>query len=204
MKQRHGVVPCDDEDSTERPLRVACLSTDYSVQNVLIQMGLSVLSIDGLRIRSAKKWALICRACSRVIRDTTKLFCSHCGNSGLRRVALTVRDDGTEIVEEPLNRRINLRGRVYPIPKPKGGRKGDLILCEDQMLIGGRDRLLRQQQKAWDKELAARDPFNPDNLYEQKGWQHRTLEGVRKGPRIGLGPGNPNSKRWHLKHNGRK
>lgn len=40
---------------------VACMTTDYSVQNVLLQMGLDVITIDGLAVRSVKSWALICR-----------------------------------------------------------------------------------------------------------------------------------------------
>ena len=35
----------------------------YAVQNVLIQIGLPVLSVDGYRIHSVKHWAQICRGC---------------------------------------------------------------------------------------------------------------------------------------------
>lgn len=97
----------ENEEEASKRLRVACLTTDFSMQNVLLQLGLSVLSVDGLRVRSAKRWALICRfvssagvnlvnnsicfflrACKTVITDTTKKFCSHCGNDSLRRVCI--------------------------------------------------------------------------------------------------------------------
>lgn len=46
---------------------VACMTTDYSVQNVLLQMGLDVVTIDGLAVRSVKSWALICRYVCRLL-----------------------------------------------------------------------------------------------------------------------------------------
>ncbi|KAL8434735.1 hypothetical protein ACSSS7_002980 [Eimeria intestinalis] len=40
---------------------VSCMTTDFSIQNVLLQMGLGVLSVDGKKIRTVKVWALLCR-----------------------------------------------------------------------------------------------------------------------------------------------
>lgn len=40
---------------------VSCMTTDFSMQNVLLQMGLNVLAVDGRRIRTVKIWALLCR-----------------------------------------------------------------------------------------------------------------------------------------------
>ncbi|KAL8453639.1 hypothetical protein Emed_000774 [Eimeria media] len=40
---------------------VSCMTTDYSIQNVLLQMGLGVLAVDGKKIKTVKVWALLCR-----------------------------------------------------------------------------------------------------------------------------------------------
>jgi RNA-binding protein NOB1 len=44
-------------------LDVACMTTDYAMQNVLLQMGLNLISVDGKRIKSVKSWVLRCHAC---------------------------------------------------------------------------------------------------------------------------------------------
>jgi len=45
------------------PARVACITTDFAMQNVLLQMRIRVISVDGLAIRTAKTWVLRCHAC---------------------------------------------------------------------------------------------------------------------------------------------
>ena len=46
--------------------RVACMTTDFSMQNVLMQLGLKVLSVDGLLVKSVKQFVLRCMACYQV------------------------------------------------------------------------------------------------------------------------------------------
>jgi len=146
---------------------------------------------------------LICRACGAFTRDTTKLFCQKCGNATVDKVPITVSASG-EVVLHDNRKKINNRGTIYSIPKPRGGRNDkDFIVCEDQMMMGGRDREYRHQRRQWETLRQSRDPFNPDVAYEQTGWWSRkTLPSGKiavKGPpkvQIGLGRGNPNSNRW--------
>lgn len=42
------------------------------MQNVLLQMGLRVLSVEGKRITRVKQWALRCFGCFKITRDMTK------------------------------------------------------------------------------------------------------------------------------------
>ncbi|CAI9545693.1 unnamed protein product [Staurois parvus] len=42
---------------------VGCLTTDFAMQNVLIQMGLHVLSVDGMLIRQTRNYVLRCHGC---------------------------------------------------------------------------------------------------------------------------------------------
>lgn len=70
--------PKEDEDSWITPsnigsiklnpanrdtVTVACLSTDFAVQNVLLHMGLRVIAADGMLVKRLKTWILRCYAC---------------------------------------------------------------------------------------------------------------------------------------------
>lgn len=44
-------------------LKSACMTSDFAVQNVLIQMGLNLVGGEGRRIRSIRSWVLRCHAC---------------------------------------------------------------------------------------------------------------------------------------------
>ncbi|GFR90232.1 RNA-binding protein NOB1 [Elysia marginata] len=46
-------------------ISVGCLTTDFAMQNVMIQMGLNVLSVDGMLIKRAKSYVLRCYGCMR-------------------------------------------------------------------------------------------------------------------------------------------
>lgn len=44
-------------------LKSACMTSDFAVQNVLLQMGLNLVGGEGRRIRSVRSWVLRCHAC---------------------------------------------------------------------------------------------------------------------------------------------
>lgn len=44
-------------------LKVACLTGDFAMQNVALQMGLNVFGVGGQKIREVKTWVLRCHAC---------------------------------------------------------------------------------------------------------------------------------------------
>lgn len=44
-------------------LEVACMTSDFAMQNVLLQMGLNLVSSDGKKIDKVKTWVLRCHAC---------------------------------------------------------------------------------------------------------------------------------------------
>ncbi|BFI04742.1 RNA-binding protein NOB1 [Marchantia polymorpha subsp. ruderalis] len=114
---------------------IACMTGDYAMQNVILQMGLRLLSTSGQHIKELNKWILKCQACGKVTHETGRLFCPKCGNGGtLFKVSITVGPNGT--VHAGRSRRPILRGTRYSLPLPKGGREGALknpILREDQL-----------------------------------------------------------------------
>jgi hypothetical protein len=66
-------------------MKTACVTTDFSMQNVLMQMGLNVVSVDGMLVRAAKQWVLRCMACFKVHYEMDRLFCSKCGANHMSR-----------------------------------------------------------------------------------------------------------------------
>ncbi|XP_060041269.1 RNA-binding protein NOB1 isoform X2 [Erinaceus europaeus] len=78
-----------------KDIRVGCVTTDFAMQNVLLQMGLHVLAVNGMLIREARSYILRCHGCFKTTSDMNRVFCSHCGNKTLKKVSVTVGDDGT-------------------------------------------------------------------------------------------------------------
>ncbi|TYI11654.1 hypothetical protein ES332_A09G221800v1 [Gossypium tomentosum] len=114
---------------------VACVTGDFAMQNILLQMGLRLLAPGGMQIRQLHRWVLKCHACYTVTAEIGRIFCPKCGNGGtLRKVAVTVGENG--IVLASHRPRITLRGTKFSLPLPQGGRDAitkNLILREDQL-----------------------------------------------------------------------
>jgi RNA-binding protein NOB1 len=119
----------------EARVALGCLTGDFAMQNVLIQLGLNVVSVDGLRITAARRWALKCFSCFAIERNTSKIFCSACGNSTLRRIQVQSTPDGglAEVPSASAARPMSTRGFIHPIPQPRGGRNRGMALSEDEL-----------------------------------------------------------------------
>ncbi|XP_023380402.1 RNA-binding protein NOB1 isoform X7 [Pteropus medius] len=131
---------------------------DYDLQelmNVLLQMGLHVLAVNGMLIREARSYILRCHGCFKTTSDMSRVFCSHCGNKTLKKVSVTVSDDGSLHMHFSRNPKVlNPRGLRYSLPSPKGGKYAiNPHLTEDQ-----RFPQLRLSRKARQKT----DVFAPD------------------------------------------
>ncbi|PSC73917.1 RNA-binding NOB1 [Micractinium conductrix] len=138
---------------------VCILTADFAMQNVIMQMGLRLVTPDGRRITRLSRWVLRCTACFLVTKEMGRLFCPRCGNATLDKVQLVVGPDGSE--QYGVKRKHILRGTRFSLPKPRGGRHRDLILREDQLLAKAH-RLRKKKEK---EEL---DPFAPE--YGQDTW----------------------------------
>lgn len=53
------------------PIPVACMTGDFAVQNVLMQMGLALVGTNGVRIQRVKSWVLRCHACYKCVSGGT-------------------------------------------------------------------------------------------------------------------------------------
>ncbi|OWK16421.1 NOB1 [Cervus elaphus hippelaphus] len=140
-----------------KDVRVGCVTTDFAMQNVLLQMGLHVLAMNGMLIREARSYILRCQGCFKTTSDMSRVFCAHCGNKTLKKVSVTVSDDGTLHMHFSRNPKVlNPRGLRYSLPTPKGGKYAiNPHLTEDQ-----RFPQLRLSRKARQKT----DVFAPDYI----------------------------------------
>ncbi|GAB1519537.1 20S-pre-rRNA D-site endonuclease nob1 [Rhizoctonia solani] len=193
---------------------VACMTADYAMQNVLLQMGLNLVGTEGRRVASVKSWVLRCHAC---FKDNTKKFCPTCGNATLLRTSVTTTGPGADGSEPTFqvhlkkNFQFKNRGTKYSIPSPKpGAAKGgagstNIILREDQVEFqkGVHQEAVRQrkEQKRVDRALAGGKGTGMS--WDDPDWIPEILTGTRRPggglPTIGHGRRNPNEVRHKKK-----
>ena len=178
--------------SNEPRIQIACITTDFAMQNVLLQIGLNLLSPSLQRIRNIKTYILRCHACFQQVKDTSKQFCPRCGKPTLTRVSCSTNQKGDFRIHLKKNMQWNHRGDRYSIPKPvsgsasgkvgqgKGGGKGGwgkaLILAEDQKEY---QRVIGKESSVKAKDLMEED-YLPGILTGDRG-----RSGGR--PKIGAG-----------------
>ena len=131
-----------------KPRFVQYITSDYAMQNVIIQMGFKLLSLDGRRITRVKRFKLLCRACQRLNLNIEKMFCEYCGSHTLIKVSVYINNNGEITFFKNPRRKPRLRGTKYSLPKPQGGREGDgLILREDELMVGHKRIMVRRIEK---------------------------------------------------------
>lgn len=207
-------------------LSVACMTGDFAVQNVLLQMGLSLVGIDGTRIERVKSWVLRCHACGKICKDAERKFCSSCGNATLLRASVTTEapgsgGDGQMHVHLKPNFQYRNRGTVYSLPMPRpgsatGGKPSGSsrnpktpvpVLREDQpeWQRGVAQVRVRQakEERALQKSLA-RGQDSLSSRYADPDWLPDLLTGAHSNapselPALGIGRKNPNERRRRRK-----
>lgn len=118
---------------TSPSVKVACVSSDFAVQNVLLQMRLKLYSPDGFRIKRLKNWLLRCHACYATTKEMDRKFCPKCGGATLIRTSYSIDTQGQLTLYLRADFQYNNRGTQYSIPMPKSGRNANnLMLREDQ------------------------------------------------------------------------
>ncbi|NXD85866.1 NOB1 protein, partial [Halcyon senegalensis] len=158
-------------DTAAVSVQVGCVTTDFAMQNVLLQMGLHVLAVNGMLIRQARSYILRCHGCFKTTSDMTKVFCPNCGNKTLKKVSVSVSDDGSLHMHFSRNPKVlNPRGLRYPLPAPKGGKHANNPhLVEDQPFPQQRlSRKARQKTNVFDPDyIAGVSPFAENDIYSR-------------------------------------
>ncbi|KAF7726824.1 Nin1 binding protein [Apophysomyces ossiformis] len=191
-----GVTP--EELRRTNKVDVACMTNDFAMQNVLLQMNLNLVSSGGYRITKIKNWVLRCHACYTVTSNMEKKFCPKCGNASLRRVSCSTNSKGEIRYHLKRNFTHNLRGTKYDVPIPKGGRHANnIVLREDQ-----KEYIKAQQSRSKQKVI---DMFDPDFIPMYRKADTRTINNNMFGTStIGFGRRNPNEVRRKSNKNKRK
>ncbi|MEQ2260268.1 Nin1 binding protein [Xenotaenia resolanae] len=100
-----------------------------------------------------------------------KAFCPHCGNQTLKKLAVTINDDGSIQMHFSKNPKVlNPRGLRHSLPLPQGGKHGNNPhLVEDQRFPQQRlSRKARQKTNVFDPNyLAGVSPFCENDIYSR-------------------------------------
>uniref|UniRef100_A0ACD5TBD6 Uncharacterized protein n=1 Tax=Avena sativa TaxID=4498 RepID=A0ACD5TBD6_AVESA len=177
---------------------VACVTSDYAMQNVILQIGLRLLAPGGMQIRQLHRWVLKCHACYKVTQEIGKIFCPKCGNGGtLRKVSVTVGENGITMASR--RPRVTLRGTKFSLPMPQGGRAAVInnpILREDQLPSKVLHPKSKKSSKLGDDFLGAED------IFTHSGEKKVELKPpVRKALAMFSGKRNPNDNHFSRKKN---
>uniref|UniRef100_A0A2K6BBA3 RNA-binding protein NOB1 n=1 Tax=Macaca nemestrina TaxID=9545 RepID=A0A2K6BBA3_MACNE len=97
-----------------KDVRVGCVTTDFAMPGIHLVL-----------------WGGVC---CLTTSDMSRVFCAHCGNKTLKKVSVTVSDDGALHMHFSRNPKVlNPRGLRYSLPTPKGGKYAvNPHLTEDQ------------------------------------------------------------------------
>ena len=187
--------------------RAACATTDFAMQNVILQMNLELLSVDGVRVRRLKTWVTRCGACFTIYggndqkgKQGNRLFCDKCGSNALQRVSASVdRSSGRLKLHMKKNYQYNTRGTKFALPKAGKGNKyeGDLLFAEDQLMYGAWGQKVRKGKS----KSSCQSIFGSD-LASDLGC-HTDLT-KRDDIKVGFGRRNPNSSKFGRERRGKK
>lgn len=165
---------------------ISCVTTDFSMQNVLLQMGLSVMSVDGLLVTQVKQFVLRCMACYQLHYDMNRLFCKRCGVNHMSRVAVSINASTGQLkLHLKQNYKVNTKGMKYSIKQPlqtNNRYQGDILLREDQLLSG----IWRQKVVKINKDVKS---MFGDEVTNDIGLQVNKSSAIA----VGFGRRNPNA-----------
>uniref|UniRef100_A0A6B2L7F7 RNA-binding protein NOB1 n=1 Tax=Arcella intermedia TaxID=1963864 RepID=A0A6B2L7F7_9EUKA len=169
--------------AVDKEVKVGCLTTDFAMQNVILQMKLNLITVDGMVIKKTKRWILRCYSCYKLCHQADKLFCPNCGHSTLQKVAYEIDENGVATYHLPAPKR-GQKKKNFKLPAPRGGRNANnIILYENQ--------LPKPQHRR--KQLSPEEEFFSSN----RKMEHKTFVGFAKNP-------NQQKKRTGKKKNNRK
>lgn len=177
-QERDAAGDTASRNPSQRIIQVATISTDYALQNVLLQMNLNLLSPGLHRVRHLKTFVLRCHGCFATVKEMERQFCPRCGKPTLTRVTCTTNENGEFKLHLKKNMQWNKRGDKFSIPKPmagasngkvKGGGKdgwgNELILAEDQKEY---ERAVSEQKRTRQRDLMDED-YLPSILTGDRG-----------------------------------
>ncbi|XP_023944084.2 RNA-binding protein NOB1 [Bicyclus anynana] len=147
----------DDGVFEEKNVEVACITSDFAMQNVLKQIGLNVTSIDGRVIRQLRTFIFRCTTCFKTTSIMTKLFCPKCGHATLKKVSVSVDEHGNQHIHINGKKPLTARGKRFSLPTPRGGQHFQYPIVTEDQHIHKRfaTRMARSKTNALDPDYTA-------------------------------------------------
>lgn len=146
----------NDDLLDDKPSIVACITTDFAMQNVLKQMNLNVAALDGRMIKQLRTFILRCYTCFKTTSLMEKVFCPKCGNKTLKKVAVSVDSDGKQRIHINARKPLTAKGKKFSLPTFQGGKhSNNPILTEDQPM---------PQQRPTRQARMKNNPLAPDYI----------------------------------------
>ncbi|OLY82435.1 20S-pre-rRNA D-site endonuclease nob1 [Smittium mucronatum] len=187
-------------------LIVGSVTSDFAMQNVILGMGLGLVSVDGFVIKELKTWVLRCHSCFETTPKMDIQFCPSCGHPTLIRASVSsqrTRDDSIiKKVHLKKNFKYNLQGTRYSIPSAVGGKSGTDIItrADDKRYLDSMARrnllvskMERQQLKGdgglWDVGYVPNMLIGAGDGTKARNGERFDARGM---PVIGFGRKNPN------------
>ncbi|XP_068903638.1 RNA-binding protein NOB1 [Tenebrio molitor] len=146
----------------EEFMKVACMTTDFAMQNVLRQMNLNVAALDGRMIRQLRTFILRCYTCFKTTSMMTKQFCPKCGHNTLKKVAVSLDEEGKMQIHINARRPLTGRGKKFSLPRMKGGKhpNNPVLVADHPMPQNMASKLARTKVNPLDDDyIAGFSPF---------------------------------------------
>jgi len=89
-----GKVSKSEKVEEKSPINVTIFSSDFTVQNLALKIGIPIMSLDNMLINKIKHYILKCYTCVNFIFDTSKLFCENCGYNTLMKIGCSINKNG--------------------------------------------------------------------------------------------------------------
>lgn len=179
-------------DTEDKEVKVACMTTDFAMQNVLKQINLNVAALNGRVIKQVRTFILRCYICFKTTSIMTKVFCPKCGNQSLKKVSVSVDEEGKMIIHINGRKRISMKGKRFNLPKIRGGKHpNNPIIVEDQRLPQNLPTKLARQKN---------NPLNDDYIAGYSPFVMRDV--TSKSAQLGIRSGN--RQQMNRRRNGKK
>ena len=172
-------------------ISVEVVTSDFAMQNVLMQIGIPVVSLEGVEIRQIKRFKLRCDGCKEINTRIDIEFCQKCGGHTLRKVSVFANSNGKITFFKGKRLKKNNRGVQFDIPIPKSGRHSHaMIFREDQLWVGQNKLKMREKQR---EEDSIKNKIG-DHFNDFVSFEHKRKEVHQPGSDLvyGFGKKNPN------------
>ena len=95
----------------ETSFNIWLISADFAIQNVAVQMGIKLKSLDGRRISTIRRFIYECYLCWKKYRifDEKVRLCKNCGYNSLSKIAYSIDEKGHMVLHRKKGWKPNMK-----------------------------------------------------------------------------------------------